>query len=183
MTTKILIPLANGFEEIEAITMIDVLRRANLEVVVAGMTEGPIEASRKTRHLPDALLEDVWRVDFDMIVLPGGQPGTNHLKSDLRVKECLIRHFQQGKWIAAICAAPIVLQEVGILKGKHVTSHPSVREQFTSSIYSEERVVVDGKIVTSRGPGTAAEFSFKLVELLCGKEFAEKLNVPFLARL
>jgi len=180
---RALVPLADGFEEIEAITVIDILRRAGIEVVAAGLKEGEVVASRKTRHLADVSLDQVVHETFDAMILPGGQPGTNHLKSDPRIRECVLRHMRAGKWVAAICAAPIVLQELGILTGKQATSHPSVREQLSGAHYREERVVVDGKLVTSRSAGTAMEFAFKLVELLCGPQKVKEVNQGVLAQI
>ena len=180
---RVLVPLAEGFEEIEAITVVDILRRAGVEVVTAGLKDGAVAASRKTRHLPDVGLDQVAHETFDAMVLPGGQPGTNHLKNDPRIRECILRHMRAGKWIAAICAAPIALQELGILSGKHATSHPSVREQLDGAHYQEDRVVVDGKLVTSRAAGTAMEFAFKLVELICGPQKAAEVNQGVMAKI
>ncbi len=179
---RVLIPLADGFEEIEGITIIDILRRANIDVITAGLKEGPVEASRKTRHLPDTTLEKVFHQTFDAVILPGGQEGAQHLKEDPRIHEILLRHTRAGKWVAAICAAPIVLHEVGLLSGKRATSHPSVRKQIPEIHAVKERVVVDGNIVTSLSAGSAMEFAFKLVELLRGPETAEEVNQGVLAK-
>ncbi len=178
-----LVLLADGFEEIEAITVVDILRRAGIAVTTAGLRPGPVEASRKTRHLADTTLDAVSHKTFDLLVLPGGQPGANHLKSDPRVRECVLRHARSGKWLAAICAAPLVFHDLGLLNGKRVTSHPSVREQLLGVHYTEERVVVEDRLVTSRSPGTALEFALKLVELLCGTDLAAEINQGVLARL
>ncbi len=180
---RVLVPLANGFEEMEAVIIVDILRRAGVEVVTAGLTDGVLEASRKTRHLPDTTLDQVARERFDAVVLPGGQPGTNHLRDDPRVRECLLRHARDGCLVGAICAAPIVLHSAGLLTGRRVTSHPSVREHLAGAHYLEDRVVVDGKIVTSRGPGTAFEFAYKLADLLRGPGVAEEMNRAVLARV
>lgn len=173
---RVLVPLAQGFEEIEALTVVDILRRAGVEVVTAGLDDPPVEASRKTRHLPDVKLDAVLHEMFDAVVLPGGQPGTNHLKADRRIIECLRRHAKAGKWVAAICAAPMVLGEAGLLAGRKATSYPSVRDQLGDVKYLEDRVVVDGRIVTSRGPATAMEFALRLAELLCGAEKAREIK-------
>ncbi|MCC7518039.1 MAG: DJ-1/PfpI family protein [Verrucomicrobiae bacterium] len=173
--------LADGFEEIEAITVVDVLRRAGVAVTVAGLRDGPIEAARQTRHLAETTLETVGERLFDAIVLPGGQPGTNHLKSDSRVREAVLRHARAGKWVAAICAAPLVLQDLGLLSGRRITSHPSVASEFPGAHYAEDRVVVDGRIVTSRAAGTAFEFSLKLAELLAGVSAAREITAATLA--
>jgi len=182
---KVLVPLAPGFEEIEAITVIDILRRAGVDVVVAGTQPGPIEASRKTKHLPDCALDDVRAEDFDMIVLPGGQPGANNLRANARLKQIIQTLQQRDRHVAAICAAPGVLSAFGVLKGRTATSHPSVRAEVASAAkkVSDDRVVVDGPIVTSQAAGTAMEFAFKLVEVLCGPDKAAEVNRGVLARL
>jgi len=182
---KVLVPLAPGFEEIEAITVIDVLRRAGVDVVVAGTQSGPIEASRKTRHVPDCTLDDVRAEDFDMIVLPGGQPGTTSLRSDPRIQRILETLQAKNRRIAAICAAPGILSAYGILKGRAATSHPGVRTEVAAGAkeFSDQRVVVDGPIVTSQAAGTAMEFAFALVEILCGADKAAEVNRGVLARL
>ena len=180
---KVLIPLAPGFEEIEAIAVVDILRRAGVEVVTAGTAENPIEGRNKIRVLADASLDSVKDQDFDMIVLPGGAVGTENLKKDMRVKEIVERLYKKERFITAICAAPTVLSAIGVTAGKTVTSHPTVRTALQKEKLSEERVVVDGNIVTSQGPGTAIEFAFKLVEVLVGKEKAREVNKGVLAKI
>jgi protein deglycase len=183
--SKVLVPLAPGFEEIEAITVIDILRRAGVEVVVAGTQSGPIEASRKTKHLPDCTLDDVRAEDFDMIVLPGGQPGAINLRNDARIKQIIDTLQAKNRRIAAICAAPTVLAAYGILKDRAATSHPSVRAEVAASAreISDQRVVVDGPVVTSQAAGTAMEFAFAIVEILCGADKVAEVNRGVLARL
>jgi len=173
---RVLVPLAPGFEEIEAVTVIDLLRRADVEVVVAGVERGPIAGSRGVRLLPDASLDDVAGASFDLVVLPGGRGGTDRLIADSRVHALLRDQVRGGRLVAAICAAPEVLHRAGLLEGRQVTSHPSSR-------YREDRVVRDGSIITSRAPGTAMEFAFTLVELLCGKEKVREINAVVLGRL
>ena len=180
---NVLVPLAPGFEEIEAVTVIDILRRAGVEVTVAGTVPGEIEGRNKIKVTPDALLDDVATRRFDMIVLPGGSAGTEQLKKDPRVKQILLELAARGGYITAICAAPTVLSAVGLLQGKKVTSHPSVKGDLSETDYSEDRVVVDGRIVTSRSPGTALEFAMKLVEILEGRSKMEEVNRGVLARL
>jgi len=180
---KVLIPLAPGFEEIEAIAVVDILRRAGVEVVTAGTAENPIEGRNKIRVLTDTSLDSVKEQDFDMIVLPGGAGGTENLKKDMRVKEIVERLYKNGRFITAICAAPTVLSAIGVTAGRTITSHPSVRTKLEKEKLSEERVVVDGNIVTSQGPGTAIEFAFKLVEVLVGKEKAREVNKGVLAKI
>ncbi len=180
---KVLVPLAPGFEEIETITVVDILRRAGAQVVLAATEEGPIEGSRGVYVVPDTLIDQVDDRDFDLVVLPGGQPGTANLQKNETVKSIIKNMHQSKKQVAAICAAPIVLQSAGILKNVVATSHPSVQDQLHEIDYSEERVVVDGRIITSRSPGTALEFALKLVEILFGRERMDSVNSGVMARL
>jgi 4-methyl-5(b-hydroxyethyl)-thiazole monophosphate biosynthesis len=180
---KVLVALAPGFEEIETITVVDILRRAGARVVLAATEDGPIEGSRGVTVLPDALLDQVDDKDFDLVVLPGGQPGTDNLNNNAKVKTIVQNMHQSGKQIAAICAAPTILQSAGILKNTAITSHPSVEDQLKDVDYSEERVVVDGNIVTSRSPGTALEFALKLVEILFGPDRMNTVNQGVMARI
>ncbi|MDZ4815458.1 MAG: DJ-1 family glyoxalase III [Verrucomicrobiota bacterium] len=188
---RVLIILAPGFEEIEGITVIDILRRAGAEVIVAGTIEGPIEASRKTRHLADVRIEAIDGVNFDMLVLPGGQPGADHLRNHPKVAELIHNLSQSGKWMAAICAAPSVLAAYGILDGKQFVCHPTsvdslrgLEQPAGKAVYnSTERVIVDGQVVTSISAGSAMEFAFKLVEVLFGREKVTEVNVGVIAKL
>jgi protein deglycase len=177
----VLVTLAPGFEEIETITVVDILRRAGARVTLAATVPGVLEGSRCIKVTPDAMLEAVMENEFDLICLPGGQPGTDNLNNDPRIEELLQKMQSQGKFIAAICAAPTVLQKSGILKDKSMTCHPSVQSQFDA--YIDERVVIDGKVVTSQSPGTAMEFALKLVELLFGIDRMKKVNAGVLARI
>ncbi|MBI1320361.1 MAG: DJ-1 family protein [Candidatus Hydrogenedens sp.] len=169
---RVLVPLAEGCEELEAVTIIDILRRAKVEVVAAGLNEGPVTASRGTRLLPDMTLDAALEQDYDMAVLPGGLPGADHLGADARLTDFLKAMADSGKFVGAVCAAPKVLAEQGILKGKRATAYPGFLDDdvYPGVEYTRAAVEVDGKIVTSRGPGTAMDFSLKLVELLCGYE-------------
>lgn len=180
---KVLVTLAPGFEEIETITVVDILRRAGARVVLAATEEGPIEGSRGVSVLADTLIDQVDDTEFDLVVLPGGQPGTTNLQNNETVKAIVQNMYQSRKQVAAICAAPTILHSAGILKNAVATSHPSVRDQLNDIDYSEERVVVDGNIVTSRSPGTALEFSLKLVEILFGRERMDIVNQGVMARL
>lgn len=168
--TKVLIPLAQGCEELEAVTVIDILRRAGIQVITAGLEPGPVRASRGTVLVPDTTLDEALRNVFDMIVLPGGMPGSEHLKNDSRVINALQEQAAAGKYTAAICAAPMALHAAGLLEGKRATSFPGVIDDLPGTHHcSDERVVVDGHVVTSKGPGTAMDFALTLVELLAGK--------------
>ncbi len=179
---KVLVPLADGFEEIEAITVIDVLRRAGFSVTVAGLKAGAVTGSRKLAVLPDAALDAVLAADYDMVVFPGGQPGTDHLRKDERILGIARKMDEKKKWIGAICAAPLVIRDAGIATGCKLTSYPGVEEELKGYVYVRERVVVDGKIVTSRGPGAAMEFALKLVELLESPSKAEGLAAQMVVR-
>jgi 4-methyl-5(b-hydroxyethyl)-thiazole monophosphate biosynthesis len=169
-----LVPLAEGFEEIEAVTIVDVLRRGGVDVITAGLESAIVEGSHQMTVIADRVLDRIDPTTFDLIVLPGG-PGTYKLKEDPRIADMLKQHAQAGKLTAAVCAAPLVLSEAGLLEGKKATSFPSVREQLQVGEYLTVPVVVDGQIVTGRGPGTAMAFALKLVEILMGADVAAKL--------
>ncbi|MFQ5450494.1 MAG: DJ-1 family glyoxalase III [Nitrospinaceae bacterium] len=180
---KALLTLAPGFEEIETVTVVDILRRAGARVTLAGTVKGLIEGSRGVHISPDCLLDDVKDEDFDLIILPGGQPGTDNLKNDRRIVELLKKMDAAKKQIAAICAAPMVLHSAGLLHHKMITSHPSVKSEMNGTQYSEARVVVDGNIITSRGPGTAMEFAMKLVEVLFDTDRVHTVNKGVMAKI
>ena len=167
---KVLVPLAQGCEEIEAVTVIDILRRAGIEVISAGLDAAPVRASRGVVLVPDLILDVALQHEFDMIVLPGGQPGTNNLQADSRIIDLLKQMSAQGKYVTAICAAPSVLATAGLLDGKQASCFPGTLDSFTAVKLRKSAVVTDGKLVTSRGPGTAMDFALTLVELLVGKE-------------
>lgn len=174
----VLVPLAEGFEELEAITIIDLLRRAEIEVVVAGLEDGPIRASRDTVHLADMTLDQALQRSYEMVVLPGGLPGADHLNADPRIRTLLQQMAADGKYTAAICAAPKVLADAGLLEGREATSYPGFLEASSATVVEGVDVVTDGKIVTSRGPGTAMDFALELIELLLGAEKREQVETP-----
>jgi len=167
MSTKALVPIANGTEEIEAVCIIDVLRRAGVSVTVASVSELQVTASRGVKLVADRLVDECLDGTYDLIALPGGMPGAEHLRDSAGLKELLQRQEREGRLYAAICAAPVVvLQHHGLLAGRRATCHPEFVDQLVDTRAVDERVVVDGQCVTSRGPGTAIEFALKLVELL-----------------
>ena len=169
---RVLVPLANGCEELEAVTIIDLLRRAGIEVVTAGLGDGPVTASRGVVLLPDRSLEQVMEEEFDMIVLPGGLPGADNLDTDPRIHVLLQRLAEQDRYTAAICAAPKVLLNAGLLDGHKATAYPGVIDGLlpANSQLLPDAVVTDGHVVTSRGPGTAMDFALTLIELLMGAD-------------
>lgn len=166
----VLVPLAQGCEELEAVTVIDLLRRAEITVVTAGLVPGPVKASRGVTLVPDMSLDEALRQEFDMVALPGGMPGSDHLSKDERILSLLTKMAQQGKFTAAICAAPKVLAKAGLLKGKRATSYPGILDEMRlpDVTYTGEAVVRDGNVITSRGPGTAMDFALALIEALEG---------------
>ena len=168
--SKVLIPLAPGCEELEAITLIDLLRRAEIEVTTASLDDSPVKCSRNTIIVADTTLDKVLNDDFDLMVLPGGLPGADNLNDDPRIHQLITRLAGEDKYIAAICAAPKVLLNNGILDGKNVTAYPgSLDSMDTSGInLGKESIQVDGKVITSRGPGTAMDFALTLIEILEG---------------
>ena len=177
----ILVPLATGFEETEAVAIIDVLRRAELPVVVAGLEPGPCLGAHGITLATDMALDEVDPQRVRMIVLPGGMPGTVHLMEDERVLSIVRALHGDGRAVAAICAAPMVLAAAGVLAGREATSHPSVRQKLGDArVVDAPRVVRDGTVVTSQGPGTALEFALALVEDLVDPETARELGQAML---
>lgn len=163
-----LVLFAEGSEELEAVTIVNILRRGGVTVTLAGLTGGALRGSRGITLQPDTTLEAALKQEFDMIVLPGGQPGTNHLKADARVLQLLKKMYSQGKYVTAICAAPSVLATAGLLDGKCATSFPTCLDGFANVYLQTAAVVEDGKLITSRGPGTAMDFALTLLERLAG---------------
>ena len=175
MSKKVLVAIADGIEELEAVTIIDVLRRAEVDVVVASVGELQISASRGVKIVADRVITDCANEAFDMIVLPGGMPGAEHLRDSEELIAILKEQKAAGRFYAAICAAPaVVLEEHGLLEGA-ATCYPSLQEKLKSVRAEGKAVVVSGKCITSQGPGTAIAFSLKLVELLFGAEKARNV--------
>ena len=177
---RVIVPLAQGCEELEAITIVDLLRRAGIEVVTAGLDAQPVRAARGTVLIPDTTLDAATESDYDMIVLPGGLPGADHLRDDPRIIELVRDMHANGRYTAAICAAPRVLARAGLLDNRRATSFPGGInvDEIPGIEYVEDAVVTDGTIVTSRGPGTAMDFALQLIELLAGKAKRDEVEVP-----
>ncbi|RCW49849.1 DJ-1 family glyoxalase III [Halanaerobium sp. MA284_MarDTE_T2] len=172
----VIIPLAEGFEEIEAVTSIDILRRAGIEVITVGLDTDVVKGAHKLKIETDKRLKDVLNYYFDAVVLPGGMPGAANLRESSELLN-LIKNINAKKGlIAAICAAPIVLEAAGVLKDREATSYPGYDSEMESANYSEERVVVDRNLITARGAGAAAEFALEIVKYLVGEDEAFSLK-------
>jgi protein deglycase len=179
---KALVPLAPGVEEMEAVIIIDTLRRARWEVTAVAVrgpgdpAGAPLQASRGVRLCADAEWGETAGAVFDALVLPGGAGGTKALCADARVLDAVRRHYAAGKRVCAVCAAPLVLQAAGILKGKRATCHPGVRQELRDAVLSTDRVVVDGTIITSQGPGTSFEFALAIIAQVEGAAAAQSVR-------
>ncbi len=177
----ILIPLADGFEEIEAIAGIDVLRRAGLNVITAFLNEKEVIGSHDITIVADMSIDLISVDEIDGILIPGGMPGAKNIAEDKRMLDVIKGLNTKQNMIAAICAAPIALEAAGVIDGKMATSYPGFDKEMTSCIYKEDRVVIHGNIITARGPGVALEFAIAVVEYLVGKGKATELKKAMLA--
>lgn len=174
---KTVMLMAEGFETVEALMVVDILRRGGVEVTMASITEEETVTSAQNITIEtDTTMGEVDLSQYDAVILPGGMPGTLHLAESEAVKKTVLAMAQDGKIVAAICAAPSVLGRHGLLQGKHACSYPEHEKNLTGAVVSKEPVVVDGNIVTSRGLGTAMEFAFKLLELLAGTEKVRQIK-------
>lgn len=179
---KVLVPLFEGFEEIEAVTLIDVLRRGEIEVVVAGLEAGPVRGAHGIEVTAEQRLDAVEAARLAMIALPGGARSAAALAGDARISELLGAVSTAGGYVAAMCAAPWALAAAGLHRGRSVTSHPGFADRVAGAAsYRQERVVVDGPVVTSRAAGTALEFALTLVGLLRGADAERHLQESLLA--
>ncbi|MFL0197065.1 DJ-1 family glyoxalase III [Clostridium sp. WILCCON 0269] len=181
---KAVVLLAEGFEEIEALTCVDVLRRANIHCITCSInSKKDVTGAHGISVNADSLLEAVNVDEYHAVILPGGMPGTINLRDDEKVIEFIKKLHTENKIVAAICAAPIVLKKAGIIEGKKVTSYPGFEEELASDNYSEESVVQEGNLITSRGPATAIYFVFKILENLVDKNIVENLKKDMLLDL
>ncbi len=168
--------LADGFEEIEAITPIDILRRGGVDVKTAGLTEGSVRGAHGITVGADICIDDIIADDADMLILPGGMPGTANLKDSQKLAQLLVQAAEKNVYIAAICAAPSVLGRLGLLKGRRAVCFPGYEQELFGAIIEDTPVVADKNFITSRAAGTAAEFAFTLLGLLKGRQTAKSIK-------
>ena len=180
---NVLIPVADGSEEMEVVIVADTLRRARWHVVLAGLAVGAVTAARGVRLMPDAVWADITPEAFDMLVIPGGSDGVMVLAKDERLLAAVRTFMANGKWVAAICAGPLVLQAAGVLKGRRATCHPGVAGELTQTSRLNDRVVVDGRLITSQAPGTAFEFALALIRAVEGDAKAAALAKAIVAAI
>jgi 4-methyl-5(b-hydroxyethyl)-thiazole monophosphate biosynthesis len=182
---KALVFLAPGFEEIEASTIVDILRRCGVEVTTAGLKPDVVEGAHGMKIIPDKSIDEVTVKDFDAVICPGGAPGYENLRKDQRVLRMVKEAFDSNKLVAAVCASPAVLSDAGILKGKNCTIYPGMEEELRKGGGKPKKdlVVIDKNIVTSRGPATALPFALKLAEKLAGKDVAGRVRKETLANM
>jgi 4-methyl-5(b-hydroxyethyl)-thiazole monophosphate biosynthesis len=184
MSKEVLVPIADGTEELEAVCIVDVLRRAGASVTVASVGGMQITGSRGVKLVADKSIGECVDKTFDLIVLPGGIPGAEHLRDSKELEMLLRQQQEEGSWYGAICASPaVVLQHHQLLGQARATCYPSYMDKLENADTTESRVVVDEKCVTSQGPGTALEFSLKLVELLYGEGKAKEVAEAMVAQM
>ena len=174
--SKVYIFLADGFEDIEALAVVDLMRRAGITTVTVSVSDSlKVETSHQVTLFADALFQECDFSDADVLILPGGMPGTSTLRAYEPLMELLKAHHAQGKMLAAICAAPTILSDLGMLKDRRATSFPKRREDIDAAEYLSDPVVVDGNITTSRGMGTSFDFALSLIAQLTDQEKADAL--------
>ncbi len=183
--SRVLACFTTGVEEIEFVAVVDILRRADIGVVMASLDGNPVTGRSSITIEADAALPDVMNEEWDMVVLPGGLPNAHLLRDDANVRTVVERLRDERKSIAAICAAPTALAAYGITHGMRVTSYPACREEMKtlqpSSVYVDDAVVEDDFLTTSRGAGTAVEFALRLVARLCGENKSEEIRQSIVA--
>jgi len=179
---KVLVFLAEGFEEVEALTVVDYLRRKEIHVDTVSISDNQkVKGAHDIVVIADKLIDDVSELDsYDGVVIPGGMPGATNLRDDSSVIDIIKRVNENKKLVASICAGPIVLERAGVINGKSVTSYPGFGDELKNSVYKEETVVRDGNIITSRGPALAVDFAIEIVRYLLGEEKAKELKKSIL---
>ncbi len=179
---KLILFLADGFEEIEALTPVDYLRRVDVTIDTVSITnEKEVRGAHNIRVIADKTIDDLEDLEaYDGVIIPGGIPGATNLRDNPRVIGLVQKMNNQGKLASAICAGPIVLEKAGILGGKKLTSHPGFSQEFKDYDYQEDNVVVDGNIITSRGPALAVDFTIEIARFLLGDQAVEKIKKSIL---
>lgn len=173
---KVAVLLADGFEEIEALTAVDLLRRAQIYVDTVSITEEyMVHGAHGINIQTEDLFDEVNFAEFDMIVLPGGMPGTENLEKHEGIRRVIMDFYETGKYIGAICAAPSILGGLGLLKGRRAACYPSVEDKLSGAVIQKVPVIQDGTVITSRGAGTAIDFALKLVEVMTDKIKSEEI--------
>ena len=182
---KIIVFLADGFEEIEALTVVDYLRRMDIEVETISIKDDyNVKGAHQIQVLADGGINNIKNLeDYAGLVIPGGMPGASNLRDDKRVIDIVKKMYKEEKLVAAICAGPIVLEKAGIIKGKKVTSYPGFEEQLKDGNYTEDIVAIDGNIITARGPYLATDFAIEIISYLLGEDKVEKLKKDILYHL
>lgn len=179
---KVAVYFATGYEEIEALSVVDVLRRGGIEVIMVGVDGKTVVSSHGIGIQMDALIDEIDHDELEMMVLPGGVPGVNNLAQNPTLIENLKKFKAAGKWIAAICAAPgVVLGELGFLENEKATCYPGYEDKLLGGQYVDEKVVVSHKIITAKGAGVSLEFGYKLLEVLKNKDLAESIKHKMIA--
>lgn len=178
---KVAVYFATGYEEIEALAVVDVLRRGNIEVSMVGVNSKTVVSARGISINMDTTLDELNHDEIDMMVLPGGVPGVINLEASEKLMSELKSFKEKGKWLAAICAAPSILGNQGLLVGEKATCYPNYESKLIGCEHVDERVVVSGKIVTGKGAGTAIDFALKILEVLESKEVADKVRKSMIA--
>ena len=173
---KVIVPLAEGFEEIEAVTIVDVLRRADIDVTTVYLDNNPVPGSHGISVWADSGIDEIDPVDFNCIVLPGGMPGSENLRNSDTVLSLVKHVYSKGGYVGAICAAPIVLGKAEVIFGKEATCYPGFEGELEGASCVDKPVVVDGTVITGRGPGCAVPFALELVGLIKGKDLSSELK-------
>ncbi len=170
--------LSNGFEDIEALAPVDILRRGGIDVKTVSITGSKtVETSHGIKLETDLLIEDITDFsDVDAMVLPGGLPGATNLNKHEQLRKILLEQYQKGRVVAAICAAPLVLGSIGILQGKRATCYPGFEKRMTGATYTQEQVTVDGNIITGKGPGASLDFGFAILGKFVSEDAVAQLK-------
>lgn len=179
---KVIVFLANGFEEVEALTAVDYLRRMDIAVDTVSITQNKeVKGAHGISVLADKTVDEIHNIDqYDGVIIPGGMPGATNLRDNPKVIDIVKKVNANRKLAAAICAGPIVLERAGIIEGKKVTSYPGFEEQLAGGIYLEQSVVRDGNIITARGPALAVDFAIEIIDYFLGEGKANELKAGIL---